>query len=210
MIIYSEGLYNNIQLKRDIPAGRFKPYAYTEKEFEDTKSKIPVCKLTLPSAEFKLVIKDCVLKVNSEEFNLLDKSLDDVLSWLDSMFGIDYSVVTPIFHIMPAMLLSNFNSETIFQIDGFVSPLNLSEHILPNKTVLSEHNSIMSIDIFDLLNNKSKTYTADNDSNIFYDVSRSTKVIVKVRDEDFYIFADYDSKISLDGSGVGNLIGLGV
>ena len=209
MIIYSEGLYGNIQLKRDIPAGRFKPYSYTEKDFEDTKNKVPVCKITLPSTEFKLSIKDCILKVNNDEINLLGKSLIEVLDWLDDYFSISSDLILPIFELMPALMLSNCNTEMIFQIDGVVSPLDISEHVLPNKTVISDSSEILSVDIFDLLNNQTKTYSKDDESSIFYDVSTGTKVIIKVRDTSFYIFADYDSKISLDGMGVGNLLGLG-
>lgn len=212
MFVQSEGLYNNLQLKQDIPAGRFKPYTYTTKDFEDNKSKIPVARITVNGYDTKFRLNNGILRINNLEYDITNLSLDELLETIreevPTIESFNYISGYEVFSKLPAILLSNFNTESFDQIEGVISPLDISEYITSNTSIIPMDTSISSIDIFDLANNKLKTFSM-NGNNLFYDVSLSTRIIIRRTARDFYIFADYDSKHSTIGNSVGNLIAIG-
>lgn len=211
MFIENEGLFNNIQLKQDIPVGRFKPYEYSNKNFEDTKNKIPVVGISLNSVDSKLSLTNGLLKANKKEYDITCLKLEELLSILVLDGVCNYNFITgyEVFKYMPAIMLSNFNTEHYDQIEGVESPLALEEYLTENRSILNIDNKISSIDIFDIGTNKVKPFTWTENNELFYDVSTTTRIIIRSSSISFILFADYDSKYSIFGSSVGNLIGIG-
>ena len=206
MNVFKSGLYNNKELDSDIPVGRYKPYVYTNKEASVLayKDKIPVL---LVSSKEPLKIQNCILYLKSKEYDLTKYNLQGICELIrEDGVQISYIDGYPEILTLPAIMLSNCNNTKTTQVEGISSPLTLESFNISNNTIFPVDGPYLSnINVFDLETNQEKAYSTDGDS-ITFDVSVNTTVIVQSFCETYLLLADYDTKYTIDGARLPEII----
>lgn len=208
MYTYSKGLYNNFVIKNDIPIAKYKPYNYTNKDFNNLnfKNKIPLIFL-----QTNLNIKkiNSTLFVANDTLDVTNILIKDVMDFLIEK-NIDVKLLAGYEQIAycPALLLSDFNNINTIFFKGEKSPLKINDLSLENKTVYSINDIIITKQIFDLTTNTRKSFTEDA-SFLYFEPSDQTSGILKVLSNTFYLYGDTNIKTVVDGKEAGVLLAHG-
>lgn len=208
MFLTKEGFYKDKTIELDIPTARYKPYTYTEKECLSLNKdrQIPCFNI---QANFRVSLKNGWLRINSDEYNITDYYISDVLTLLSNECNVTLFTGYENLQYLPAYLLQDFNNTVTLSVDANKSPIRISKEIAdPN----SLFNGISSIDtlisstiLYDTNSNQEINKVVDENNFIYFEPTSSTKLMVQFISLNFQTNITLDSKL-FSNTNISNII----
>lgn len=202
MFLTKEGFYKDKTIELDIPTARYKPYTYTEKECLSLNKdrQIPCFNI---QANFRVSLKNGWLRINSDEYNITDYCISDVLTLLSNECNVTLFTGYENLQYLPAYLLQDFNNTVTLSVDANKSPIRISKEIAdPN----SLFNGISSIDtlisstiLYDTNSDQEINKVIDENNFIYFEPTNSTKLMVQ------FISLNFQTNITLDSKLFSNI-----
>lgn len=202
MFLTKEGFYKDKTIELDIPTARYKPYTYTEKECLSLNKdrQIPCFNI---QANFRVSLKNGWLRINSDEYNITDYYISDVLTLLSNECNVTLFTGYENLQYLPAYLLQDFNNTVTLSVVANKSPIRISKEIAdPN----SLFNGISSIDtlisstiLYDTNSNQEINKVVDENNFIYFEPTSSTKLMVQ------FISLNFQTNITLDSKLFSNI-----
>lgn len=202
MFLTKEGFYKDKTIELDIPTARYKPYTYTEKECLSLNKdrQIPCFNI---QANFRVSLKNGWLRINSDEYNITDYYISDVLTLLSNECNVTLFTGYENLQYLPAYLLQDFNNTVTLSVVANKSPIRISKEIAdPN----SLFNGISSVDtlisstiLYDTNSNQEINKVVDENNFIYFEPTSSTKLMVQ------FISLNFQTNITLDSKLFSNI-----
>lgn len=202
MFLTKEGFYKDKTIELDIPTARYKPYTYTEKECLSLNKdrQIPCFNI---QANFRVSLKNGWLRINSDEYNITDYYISDVLTLLSNECNVTLFTGYENLQYLPAYLLQDFNNTVTLSVVANKSPIRISKEIAdPN----SLFNGISSIDtlisstiLYDTNSDQEINKVIDENNFIYFEPTSSTKLMVQ------FISLNFQTNITLDSKLFSNI-----
>lgn len=202
MFLTKEGFYKDKTIELDIPTARYKPYTYTEKECLSLNKdrQIPCFNI---QANFRVSLKNGWLRINSDEYNITDYCISDVLTLLSNECNVTLFTGYENLQYLPAYLLQDFNNTVTLSVVANKSPIRISKEIAdPN----SLFNGISSVDtlisstiLYDTNSNQEINKVVDENNFIYFEPTSSTKLMVQ------FISLNFQTNITLDSKLFSNI-----
>lgn len=210
MFIDKQGYYGENDLLIDKPVSRFVPYEYTEEEFNRINNQLLVPCFNVQTI-LNVILDKGWLYVNGNKYDISTLLIRDVVKIL-----IDNGCVAALYatyeniQYLPAYLLTDFNNFYTFKVKANKSPFNLTKSLPELNTKIKGLHSWSDITlntiVFDTSTNKEIKQTVGPDSNLYFEPSDSTILLVKIISNDFTVGSSLNINTYSDISNITNII----